>query len=58
MSGFKPRHVFWREQYRAHRYARHLTRPELNKRIRDILLNLLGGEVAGNALESTQASAV
>jgi len=31
----------WRMNYRDNRYARHLTRPELNKRIRDIMLNLL-----------------
>lgn len=36
-----PRHELWRKQYRANRYARHLSRPELNKRIRDILLNML-----------------
>jgi len=36
-----PRHQFWRRQYRERRYARHLSQPELNKRIRDILLNLL-----------------
>lgn len=36
-----PRHEVWRLRYREHRYARHLSRPELNKRIRDIFLNLL-----------------
>lgn len=36
-----PRHEFWRQQYRANRYARHLSRLELNKRIRDIVLNML-----------------
>lgn len=36
-----PRHVFWRRQYDERRYARHLSQTELNKRIRDILLNLL-----------------
>ena len=36
-----PRHEMWRQQYRDNRYARHLSRSELNKRIRDILLNLL-----------------
>ncbi|HEY6251317.1 MAG TPA: hypothetical protein VI685_15275, partial [Candidatus Angelobacter sp.] len=36
-----PRHVFQRRQYDARRYARHLSQAELNRRIRDILLNLL-----------------
>lgn len=36
-----PRHERWRAEYRASRYARHLNRPELNKRIRDIFLNML-----------------
>ncbi len=34
-------HERWRHEYRKHRYAEHLSRPELNKRIRDIFLNLL-----------------
>jgi hypothetical protein len=36
-----PRHVFQRRQYDARRYARHLSQPELNRRIRDIFINLL-----------------
>jgi hypothetical protein len=36
-----PRHEFWRRQYRDRRYARHLSQPELNRRVRDIFLNLL-----------------
>lgn len=33
--------VRWRLQYRQRRYCKHLNRPELNKRIRDVLLNML-----------------
>lgn len=40
-GGMIPRHELWRKQYRANRYARHLSRQELNKRIRDIFLNML-----------------
>jgi len=40
-DGQTPRHMFWRRQYRDRRYARHLSQPELNKRIRDVFLNLL-----------------
>lgn len=36
-----PRHVMWRRHYRGRRYARHLSQPELNRRIRDVFLNLL-----------------
>jgi hypothetical protein len=36
-----PRHIGWRRQYDGHRYARHLSQPELNRRIRDVFLNLL-----------------
>jgi hypothetical protein len=36
-----PRHIGWRRQYDARRYARHLSQPELNRRIRDVVLNLL-----------------
>jgi hypothetical protein len=36
-----PTHEFWRHQYRERRYARHLSQPELNRRVRDIFLNLL-----------------
>lgn len=36
-----PRHIQARRQYDHHHYARHLTQPELDRRIRDILLNLL-----------------
>lgn len=36
-----PRHVMWRQQYHARRYARHLSQQELNRRIRDVFLNLL-----------------
>lgn len=38
---FVPHHELWRRHYRDNRYARHLNRPELAKRIRDIFLNLL-----------------
>jgi hypothetical protein len=38
---FLPRQMIWRQQYRANRYARHLSQSELNVRIRDIFLNLL-----------------
>jgi hypothetical protein len=36
-----PRHIAWRRQYDARRYARHLSQTELNRRIRDVFLNLL-----------------
>jgi hypothetical protein len=36
-----PRHVRWREAYRQDRYCRYLTQSELNRRIRDVLLNLI-----------------
>jgi len=36
-----PRHIAQRRQYDSRRYARHLSQPELNQRIRDVLLNLL-----------------
>ncbi|WP_150125395.1 hypothetical protein [Sphingomonas sp. LM7] len=36
-----PRRELWRRQYRANRYARHLSRVELNKRLRDLVLNML-----------------
>ncbi len=36
-----PRHITWRRQYDSHRYARHLSQPELNRRIRDVLLNMM-----------------
>lgn len=36
-----PRHIQMRLQYDDHRYARHLSQPELDRRIRDIFLNLL-----------------
>ncbi|MCU1219838.1 MAG: hypothetical protein JWN42_1035 [Candidatus Angelobacter sp.] len=36
-----PRHVFMRQQYRERRYARHLSQPELNRRVRDVFLNIL-----------------
>jgi hypothetical protein len=34
-----PRQDIWRMQYRANRYARHLSQSELDQRIRDVLLN-------------------
>jgi hypothetical protein len=40
-SELLPRHVTWRRQYHARRYARHLSQSELNVRIRDIFVNLL-----------------
>jgi hypothetical protein len=36
-----PREIVWRRQYTAQRYARHLSQIELNRRIRDIVLNLM-----------------
>jgi hypothetical protein len=36
-----PRHVAQRRQYDTRRYARHLSQAELNRRIRDVFLNLL-----------------
>jgi hypothetical protein len=36
-----PRHIQARRQYDRRRYARHLSQPELDRRIRDIFLNLL-----------------
>ncbi len=36
-----PRHVLQRRHYDANRYARHLSQAELDRRIRDIVLNLL-----------------
>jgi hypothetical protein len=38
---FPPRHIQMRRQYDRNRYARHLSQPELDLRIRDIFLNLL-----------------
>lgn len=35
-----PRHIQMRRQYDRKRYARHLSQPELDRRIRDIVLNL------------------
>jgi len=43
------RHITWRRQYDASRYARHLSQPELNRRIRDILVNLLLVDPEGKA---------
>lgn len=34
-----PRQNVWQRQYHAHRYARHLSQSELDRRIRDIFLN-------------------
>ena len=34
-----PNHQRWRLEYRENRYARHLSQPELNRRIRDIVVN-------------------
>jgi hypothetical protein len=31
----------WRREYHARRYARHLSQSELNRRIRDVVLNML-----------------
>jgi len=36
-----PRHIQARRQYDQHRYARHLSQNELDRRIRDVLLNSL-----------------
>jgi len=38
---FPPSHVQIRRQYDRHRYARHLSQPELDRGIRDVFLNLL-----------------
>jgi hypothetical protein len=35
------RHIAWRRRYDSQRYARHLSQEELNRRIRDIFLNIL-----------------
>ena len=36
-----PRHVAWRRMYRAKRYCRHLSKPEFDRRFRDVFINLL-----------------
>ena len=36
-----PRHIQARRQYDRHRYARHLSQQELDRRIRDVVLNNL-----------------
>ncbi|MGY3332971.1 hypothetical protein ACVILI_005988 [Mesorhizobium sp. USDA 4775] len=41
MENRTPLHIGFREQYRANRYARHLSRDELGTRFRDIMRNLL-----------------
>jgi hypothetical protein len=40
-SQLLPRYAQWREQYNAHRYAEHLNQADLNRRIRDIVMNML-----------------
>jgi hypothetical protein len=40
-EALSPRHIQMRRQYDRHRYTRHLSQPELDRRIRDIFLNLL-----------------
>ena len=40
-NGLMPQHMAWRRQYEERRYARHLSQPELNRRIRDVMLNML-----------------
>jgi len=35
------RDTIWRRQYDSDRYARHLSQPELDRRIRDVVLNLI-----------------
>lgn len=40
-DGLMPQHMAWRRQYEERRYARHLSQPELNRRIRDVMLNML-----------------
>jgi hypothetical protein len=42
----------WRLQYRADRYARHLSQPELNQRLRDLILNLLHVDPDGKIILS------
>jgi hypothetical protein len=41
MSDSLPRHIQWRSWYQGRRYAHHLSQAELNKRIRDIVVNLV-----------------
>ncbi len=41
MGQLLPRHIVQRRQYGERRYARHLSQPELNRRIRDVFLNLM-----------------
>jgi hypothetical protein len=36
-----PRHEAWRLAYREHRYCQHLSRQELNRRVRDVFLRML-----------------
>jgi hypothetical protein len=38
---FLPRQEIWQRQYSADRYARHLSQHELDRRIRDVVLNLI-----------------
>lgn len=54
-----PRHIAWRRQYNIRRYARHLSQTELNRRIRDIFLNLLevapDGRIGGGPVTDDRA---
>jgi hypothetical protein len=40
-QSLQPRHIQARRQYDGRRYARHLSQPELDRRIRDVFLNQL-----------------
>jgi hypothetical protein len=35
------RHVLWREAYKKNRFLRHLSQPELQQRVRDVMLNMM-----------------
>jgi hypothetical protein len=44
----------WQLHYREQRYARHLSQPELDRRIRDIILNLLTATIGGIGFRATE----
>src|ERR1022692_2159527 len=48
------RQHIWQLQYREQRYARHLSQPELDRRIRDIVLNLLTATIGGIGFRATE----
>jgi hypothetical protein len=49
-----PRHHIWRLHYREERYAHHLSQSELDRRIRDIVLNLLTVSAAGIGFRASE----